>query len=244
MGLAFASNTVDSGYSFVAAGYELPRTAQFNSATKGIYISQPTLEDREYLQYLIKRSIQAGINTFIVDLNVVSAKYERNLILIKNAGIKYVARIVVFPFGSEPENMRSEAYWVSRYRLVKAAIDLGAAEIQLDYIRYAYSSTPADHNSEDVHRVINWFKSKIGDRAKLHIDVFGGSYFNESISTGQNIVRFEPSADSVVHASEEQLHGHVHSQVKALEDASTAGWYAWNTDNQYDRLFNVLSKQH
>lgn len=177
--------------------YELYHKARFNSPVKGIYISQPTLEDRKYLQYLIHRSLQAGINTFVIDLNHVSSNYERNIMLVKNAGITYVARIVVFPFGSDRHKMHSESYWLTRYRLVDAAIDLGAEEIQLDYIRYAASNPPSSKNSEDVHRVIKWFKHKINDRAKLQIDVFGESCFKESLHIGQNIVRFAPTVDAV-----------------------------------------------
>jgi len=109
----------------VGANYELDHRATLSSPVKGIYISQATLEDRKYLEYLIARSKQVGINTFIIDLNRVSNKYEKNILLVKNAGIQYVARIVVFPFGSE----------MSRYRLVEAALTLGADDIQLDHIR-------------------------------------------------------------------------------------------------------------
>lgn len=190
-GAAINSVNIDNGT------YELHHKARFNSPVKGIYISQSTLEDRPYLEYLIRRSVQSGINTFVIDLNYVSSKYERNIMLVKNAGITYVARVVVFPFGSNYEKMHSEAYWVTRYKLVDAAIDLGAEEIQLDYIRYAASNPASLKNSEDVHRVINWFKYKIGNRAKLQIDVFGESCFKESQHIGQNIVRFAPSVDAV-----------------------------------------------
>jgi hypothetical protein len=181
----------------VEGRYELYHQAKFNSPIKGIYISQTTLEDRPYLQYLIRRAKQVGINTFIIDLNQVTGVYERNLLLVKNAGITYVARIVVFPYGSDKEKMQSEAYWMSRYRLVNAAIALGADEIQLDYIRYASSNTPSAQNAEDVHRVIEWFKNKINDRAKLQIDIFGEVSFKESRHIGQNVETFAPSVDAM-----------------------------------------------
>ncbi|HSX20546.1 MAG TPA: putative glycoside hydrolase [Gammaproteobacteria bacterium] len=177
--------------------YELYHRARFSSPVKGIYISQSTLEDRKYLEYLIYRSKQAGINTFVVDLNHVTSRYEKNILLVKNAGLTYVARIVVFPFGSDRHKMHSEAYWMSRYRLVDAAIDLGAEEIQLDYIRYAASNPASSNNSDDVRRVISWFKEKIGYRAKLQIDVFGESCFKESMHIGQNIVKFASTVDAV-----------------------------------------------
>ncbi len=177
--------------------YELYHKAKFNSPVKGIYISQTTLEDKKHLQYLIRRSKQVGINTFIIDLHKVTTQYERNLILVKNAGISYVARIVVFPYGADKHLMHSEAHWLSRYRLVEKAIDLGADEVQLDYIRYAASNRASDKNAEDVHRVIKWFKNKIDNRVAMQIDVFGESCFRESKHIGQNIVKFAHSVDAV-----------------------------------------------
>ena len=50
-----------------------------------LYISQTTLEDRKYLEYLITRSKQVGINTFVIDLNRVSNTYEKNILLVKNS---------------------------------------------------------------------------------------------------------------------------------------------------------------
>jgi len=177
--------------------YEFHRRADFSSKVKGIYISQSTLEDRQYLEYLIKRSKEVGINTFIIDMNGMSNAYEKNILLVKNAGIRYVARVVVFPYGGNHQNMHSETYWMSRYRLVDAAIKLGADEIQLDYIRYAASNYPSAQNAKDVHNVISWFKDKIDNRAKLQIDVFGESSFKESPRIGQNIPVFAPSIDAV-----------------------------------------------
>jgi hypothetical protein len=183
--------------SSAGATFEFHRRANFDSKVKGIYISQSTIENREYLQYLINRAKEVGINTFVIDLNTVSNAYEKNILLVKNSGIRYVARVVVFPFGGDPSKVRSEAYWMTRYRLVDAAIHLGADEIQLDYIRYAASNKPSPKNAEDIHEVIAWFKNKIDGRAKLQIDVFGESSFKESSRIGQNIPTFAPSVDAV-----------------------------------------------
>lgn len=180
-----------------SGNYELYHRARLNSPVKGIYISQTTLEDRQYLEYLIRRSKQAGINTFIIDLNYITNRYEKNILLVKNSGIKYVARIVVFPFGSDRYKMHSQAYWMTRYHLVDAAIAFGADEIQLDYIRYAASNPASSENAKDVHKVISWFKNKIGNRADLQIDVFGESSFRESKHIGQNVIVFAPTVDAM-----------------------------------------------
>ncbi len=177
--------------------FQYHKMANLDSPIKGIYISQPTLEDRQHLQYLITKSQAAGINTFIIDLHNVTKSYEKNILLVQNSGIRHVARIVVFPFGSDRANVKSEAYWLSRYRLVDAAIKLGAEEIQLDYIRYDASNAPSDQNALDIHSVIAWFKDKINNRAKLQIDVLGEASIDESSSIGQNIPTFAPSIDAV-----------------------------------------------
>jgi len=187
----------NTAYELSHAAYELHHRADFSSKVKGIYISQSTLENREYLQYLINRSQKAGINTFVIDVNAVSNAYEKNILLVKNSGIRYVARVVIFPFGGDRSKVKSEAYWMKRYRLVDAAINLGADEIQLDYIRYAASNAASAQNSQDIHEVIRWFKDKIGNRAKLQIDVFGESSFKESRHIGQHIPTFAPSVDAV-----------------------------------------------
>lgn len=186
-----------AGIANAQGGYQLQHRAKFNSNIKGIYITQQTMEDRDYLEYLIQRSRECGINTFIIDLNRVTRTYEKNLILVRNAGIKYVARVVVFPLGGNKQNVNSEAYWTSRFRLVDAAIRLGAEEIQLDYIRYEASTKPSPDNKHDVHEVIKWFKHKIGDRAKLQVDVFGETAFKESASIGQHLPTIAESVDVV-----------------------------------------------
>ncbi len=180
-----------------AGEYELHHRADFSSKVKGIYISQETLEDRDYLQYLIRRSKEVGINTFIIDLNVVTSTYEKHILLVKNAGINYVARIVIFPYGGTRETLQSESHWLKRYQLMESAITLGAKEIQLDYIRYASSNTPSPDNKHDVHNVIKYFKNKIDGRADLQIDVFGESAYIESTRIGHHIPTFAETVDAV-----------------------------------------------
>src|SRR3989338_9377327 len=99
---------------------------------KGIYVTQSSLENTNTLQYFIKRAKEVGINTFIVDLHQTSKRYERNIQRLHDHGIRYVARIVVFPHGATRAQMHSEDYWRKRYRLMQHAINLGAHEIQLD----------------------------------------------------------------------------------------------------------------
>lgn len=276
-----------------ASEYQLDYRARLNSPIKGIYLNQNTLQNTSWLQYLITKSISAGINTFVIDLETVTEAYKNNIKIVKNNNINYVARIVMFPHGGTKSTIRSKKYWQEKYKLVDAAINNGASEIQLDYIRYASSNPPSPRNAEDIHDVIRWFKEKIGNRAKLQIDVFGESVFIESQNIGQNVPKFADSIDVLcpmlypshfepykIHArdpygiiykslsslkkimnheipfevvtyielfnyrydfTEEQLHGYIHSQIKAIEDAGGDGWYAWSARNNYDRLFDLLN---
>ncbi len=166
--------------------------------TKGIYINQGTLEDTKRLTTLIDKSKAAGINTFVVDLEKPTKNYQRQIDLIKNSGIHYVARIVVFPDGGTPKHLKSQEYWESRLKLVNNAIDYGAEEIQLDYIRYNTKQPPVSQNAKDVKKVIEFYKEKVAAKGKpLQIDIFGEVSFKESPRIGQNVELFADTVDVV-----------------------------------------------
>lgn len=166
--------------------------------TKGIYINQGTLENTGQLKYLIQQSKAVGINTFVVDLAKVTKNYQKNINLIKSNGIKYVARIVVFPDGGKAHQIKSSAYWEGKYRLMESAISMGADEIQLDYIRYSTKQPPNPQNAKDIKQVIKWFKQKLASSGvPLQIDIFGEVSFKESPRIGQNIQLFADTVDVV-----------------------------------------------
>jgi len=164
---------------------------------RGIYINQGTLENTSYLKYLIQESKSVGINTFIVDLQKVTKNYQKNIQMIKENGIKYVARIVVFPDGGRAHQIKSSAYWESKSKLVDSAIRFGANEIQLDYIRYSTKQPPSQQNAKDIKEVIKWFKKKTdAHHIPLQVDVFGEVSFKESPRIGQNIKLFADTIDA------------------------------------------------
>jgi hypothetical protein len=162
---------------------------------KGIYVTQSTLENTTYLNYLIERSKKAGITTFIVDLDRASARYQRNIQLLKENNISYVARITIFPGGGTPEQVHSDSYREKKYQLIKQALAYGANQIQLDYIRYNTKQPPSSQNSKDIFKIIQWFKSRID--VPLQIDVFGVSSFGEAKYIGQNIKLFSSTVDVI-----------------------------------------------
>lgn len=174
------------------------QTVYATQQVKGIYISQTTLENRDYLSYLIQRAKQTGINTFIIDFNRMSKAYTRNIQLVKANNLRYVARIVVFPDGGTDAQIKSEDYRERKLQQIRQAIAMGAQEIQLDYIRYN-SAQPASHqNARNVHEVIRWFKSEIKDTGvPLQVAVFGIASFGEEVHIGQNIPMFADTVDVV-----------------------------------------------
>lgn len=165
---------------------------------KGIYLTQYTLEDTPYLNYLIQHSKAAGITTFVIDLERPSKKYHENLALLKKNNISYVARIVMFPGGGTRAQVTNPAVWQEKYALVKQAVDWGANQIQLDYIRYNTEQAPTAQNARDIHRIIKWYKSQLlALKVPLQLDIFGIASFGPSVYIGQDIKLFSSSADVI-----------------------------------------------
>lgn len=165
---------------------------------QGIYINQQTAENKVYLNHLITQSKKAGIDTFVIDLHRINGKYKKNVVLVKQNGLKHVARIVVFPEGGSRLQVQSKGYWKKKFKLVKHAINLGADEIQLDYIRYTSKQRPSTQNAKDIQKVIDWFREELKPYNKpLQIAVFGQTSFHEVKTIGQSIPLFANSVDVI-----------------------------------------------
>ncbi len=78
---------------------------------KGIYLTQYMLEKPEKLNHLLEESKAVGINTFIIDHDYYSSRYAPAMAKVKAAGIKTVARIVVFSDGGNYQKIHSQQYW-------------------------------------------------------------------------------------------------------------------------------------
>lgn len=166
--------------------------------TRGIYINQSSAENSRYINYLIERSKEVGINTFVIDYERSNKHYEANIQQVKKNGIRYVARVVVFPKGGDNSQILSQAYWEKRYKLVESAINLGADSIQLDYIRYRPTQAPSHQNAENILTVIKWFKNKVeAHKIPLQVDVFGIASFGESKYIGQDLKLIGPAVDAM-----------------------------------------------
>ena len=165
---------------------------------KGIYISQTTLEDTKLFTYIVENAKATGINTFVVDMDIPSKRYQKNIALLKENGIKYVARVVMFPGGGTHDQITNKEYWKKKYKLVQAAIGYGAQAIQLDYIRYNTKSGSSPEHSKNVLKVLTWFKEQLADqKVPLEIDVFGIASYGEEKHIGQNIPLFDETVDMI-----------------------------------------------
>jgi hypothetical protein len=165
---------------------------------KGIYLTQTTLENTSYLTYLLEQAKRVGINTFVVDMEIPSKRYQKNVQLLKENNIRYVARIIVFPDGGRPEQITDPSYWEKRYKLVETAISYGAQEIQLDYIRYNTKQPASADNAKHVMHVVQFFKEKLAPQGiPLQADVFGISSYGESKHIGQNLKMMANTVDAL-----------------------------------------------
>lgn len=165
---------------------------------KGIYITQSTMENPAKINYLIRQAKASGINTFVVDVTRSNSSYKRNIANVINNGIYYVARIVVFPDGGTADQVKSETYWQQKYRLVNLALQYGAKEIQLDYIRYKPNQPRSAQNVKDIYQVIKWFKAKLHEQnIPLQVDVFGVAALGKSMYIGQDVTLFAYAVDAI-----------------------------------------------
>jgi hypothetical protein len=165
---------------------------------KGIYVTQYNLENTAFLTNLIKHAKASGIDTFVVDLELPSKRYRENVALLKDNGIRYVARIIMFPGGARSADLEKPAYWQRKYPLVQQAIDWGAKEIQLDYIRYSSKEKANPEHAKKILEIIQWYKNKlVGQNIPLQVDVFGITSFGESKHIGQNIKLFSQTVDAI-----------------------------------------------
>lgn len=168
------------------------------SMPKGIYITQQTMEDTKYISYLISRAKKVGINTFVVDLELPSQKYQQNIALLKDNKIIYIARIIMFPGGGTPEQIESATYREKKHRLVETALNYGAQQIQLDYIRFNSKQPASSEHAITIKKIIESFKNRLAsEKIPLQVDVFGITAFGEEKHIGQSIPLFASVIDAV-----------------------------------------------
>jgi hypothetical protein len=166
-----------------------------DAAQFGLYLTEATASKTSRLKQLIKQSKQAGINTLIIDYAYNNSRFVKNLKLVKQSGLHYVARIVVFNHGGTYAQVHNPSYWQKPYRYVKKAMQAGADAIQLDYIRYNTRARRSKQNAKDIHKVIIWYKQHIN--VPLEVDVFGMATHKPAQTIGQNLNIFAKTVDFI-----------------------------------------------
>lgn len=165
---------------------------------KGIYLTQYVLENPAKLDHFISESKATGINTFVIDHDYYSSHFAPSIAKVKAAGIKTVARIVVFSNGGNAEQVKSKEHWEKILKLAHDAIDSGVDVIQLDYIRYSSKAEANPQHAKDIHQIIRWFKERINAKnIPMEIDIFGEVSYYPSMHIGQDIKLFADSVDGV-----------------------------------------------
>jgi hypothetical protein len=167
-------------------------------AVKGIYVQQLTAQDPLRLRELIDKAKKAGFNTFVVDLWRRSPQYVEAIETIKSAGLHYVPRITIFPDGARREQIDDRGLLEHRGRLIDYAVKLGAADVQIDYIRFSSRNAPSPENASKVLDVIRFLRQRVRQRgARLQIDIFGEVSYGPSLHIGQDVRLFAPELDAI-----------------------------------------------
>lgn len=201
----------------------------------GIYVTQPTAESNK-LTNLIANAKRAGIDTFVVDAERSSNSYANAINKIRNSGLYYVARVVVFPSGGNDAQIRNKGIWEKKLKLMQYAASLGASAIQLDYIRYSSNSYSSPKKAHTVLEVVKYFRDHLSKSVELQADIFGVAAHAPSNTIGQNAKLFKQYVDTLcpmvypshyepyrVHAFRpyQTVHHSVSALNKQLEGAST-----------------------
>jgi hypothetical protein len=166
--------------------------------TQGIYLQQYTVQSKPKLDHLINSALEVGVNTFVVDLWGPNETYKKAVQRIQYYGLNYVPRITMFRDGGTPEQVANQQYWEERWKLAKYAIDLGAKDIQLDYIRYNVRTPASPNNALNIREILRYFKKRVNEHgARLQIDVFGEVALYPSTHIGQDMGVFATEIDAV-----------------------------------------------
>lgn len=165
---------------------------------RGLYITAAKATHPEFVEMLIKNAKATGIDTFVVDVEYKNTRYAKSIALIKQSGIRYVARLVIFPDGGTQKEVLSKPYWEKRWNTALYAVSLGASAIQLDYIRYKHTVPTLDRNVQDVARVVRFFREKAKEsKVGLQIDIFGVAALKPSRTIGQDVALIAPNVDTI-----------------------------------------------
>ena len=154
----------------------------------GIYINSSTALNMKKLKRLASKSKQVGINAFIMNYVPRSARYRRNVKWVQAQGLQYIPRIVMYPGGATHAQITSKAIFNDRMQQIHAVIDLGAKDVQLDYIRYSSKSASSPSNAVAVANVLDKIDHALRkEGVDVQVDVFGVAAHGPSHRIGQDV---------------------------------------------------------
>jgi hypothetical protein len=166
--------------------------------TQGIYLQHYTAMTPSRLEHLVDNALDVGVDTLVVDLWAKTNNYKKAIARIQERGLKYVPRIVMFADGGNHDQVHDRAVWEERWQLAQYALELGAKDVQLDYIRYSSKTSASTQNALDIREVLRFMKKRINEQGgRLQIDVFGEVGYGPSMHIGQDMSLFASEIDSV-----------------------------------------------
>jgi hypothetical protein len=165
---------------------------------RGIYINSGVAVSTRKLHALTKKALAVGINTYIMNYVPRSPRYRKNVKWVESQGVQYIPRIVMYPLGGTHAQLTSRKYFEKRMARINAAIDLGAKEVQLDYIRYSYKNKPSPNNAKVVAGILEEIKQRVHKRGvQLQVDIFGIAAHRPSVRIGQDVGLMAHHVDAI-----------------------------------------------
>lgn len=165
---------------------------------RAIFINYATALNTARLHHLVENALTVRINTLVIDYVANSPRYRSNVKWVQEQGLAYIPRIMMYPGGGTHEQLTSRAYLDKRMEQIDETVDLGAKQVQLDYIRYSYKNDPSPENARVVTAVIEQVKERLAQRhVSLQVDVFGIAAFRPSVRIGQDIAMIAPHIDAL-----------------------------------------------
>lgn len=173
-------------FGFCVCAFAFPE--QTNAFSRGIYLTQETLQNNKKLDYLMQQAKLYHIDTFVIDMNYPNKKYAQNISKVEKNDIRYVARVVIFPHGGTHQQVTDKKIWEKRLALMREAVRLGASAIQLDYIRYQAKHPGSPEKSKQILKVVQYFKSEAEKKhVELQMDIFGITAHGNGSTIGQDV---------------------------------------------------------
>jgi hypothetical protein len=165
---------------------------------QGLFVSKRVMAKNDVFEALLKKAKTYHIDTLIIDFYSIPNEHDQNQIRKMHAyKMHVIPRIEIFPKGGSKEQVHNPNFWKRQWPLMKAAIDLGASAIQLDYIRYAARTKADKEKVHHIHKVIKWYKNKVKPfDVPLQMVVFGIVAYKPTHTIGQDIEVFADTIDA------------------------------------------------